>query len=304
MPGFWNRDDKKRMAMRRLDLAALEIFRQVALEGSISGAALKLNRVQSNISTRVKQLEEHLGTVLFEREPRGLSLTEAGRTLLSYAERLLSLSEEAVDALTAAEPSGPFRIGTMESTAASRLPEVLSRYHALHPDVVIHLETDTAGGLTRRLCANEIDAAFIAEPIVTEGLTSEAVFEEQLLLVAPISFPPLRRAQEISGKTVVAFEEGCAYRRYLNDWLVEEGIVPGSILSVGSYLAILACVSAGNGYAMVPKSVLDVISSKGEFHCHRLPRRYSRIRTLLVCRENYTSSKLDALRALLPRIRQ
>ncbi|MGI9523178.1 MAG: LysR family transcriptional regulator [Hyphomicrobiaceae bacterium] len=288
--------------MRRIDLAALEIFRQVALEGSISGAALKLNRVQSNVSTRVKLLEERLGTTLFEREPRGLTLTESGQTLLTYADRLISLSEEAVDALTATEPSGPFRIGTMESTAASRLPEFLSRYHGLYPNVTIHLETDTAGGLTRRLCSNELDVAFVAEPIATEGLVWEAVFEEQLLLVAPVSFPPLRHAKEISGKTIIAFEEGCAYRRYLNDWLVEESIVPGSILSVGSYLAILACVSAGNGYAVVPKSVLDVIASNGEFRRHRLPKRYSRIKTLLVRRKNYSSSKLDALRAMLPRI--
>ncbi|MGI9422046.1 MAG: LysR family transcriptional regulator [Hyphomicrobiaceae bacterium] len=289
--------------MRHLELSTLEIFRQVALAGSISAAAAKLNRVQSNISTRVKQLEERLGTALFERNRRGLSLTEEGHTLLRYADRLLSLSDEAVDALQAAKPSGSLRLGTMESTAASRLPPLLSRYHAQFPDVEIHLETDTAGRLTRRLMSNEIDVAFIAEPVVVEGLQAVSVFEEQLLLVAPVSFPALRRSDEISGRTMIAFEEGCAYRRYLNDWLIEEGIVPGNILSVGSYLAILACVSAGAGYAVVPRSVLDTIATQGEFRRHQLPKRYSRIKTLLVWRQNYTSPKLDALRALLPIIR-
>lgn len=285
--------------MPQLDLSALEIFRQVALEKSVSRAAAKLHRVQSNVSTRVKQLEERLETDLFRRDRHGFTLTEQGQVLLTYAERLLALSDEAVEALQEGEPGGVLRVGTMESTAAARLPEILSRYHARWPEVQIHLTTDTAGGLTRRLMADEIDVAFIAEPLVLDGVRSEPVFEEKLVLIAPISFPSLLRAEAISGKTIVAFEEGCAYRRYLNDWLFDEGIVPGQILSVGSYLAILACVSSGTGYAVVPVSVLNMIATEGDFRRHKLPARFSRIKTLLVWKQSYASPKLDALRDLL-----
>ena len=78
--------------MPGLDLRSLEIFRTVAVEGSITKAAMKLNRVQSNISTRIKQLEQHLKKNLFSRQYRGLTLTPDGHLLLSYAERLLQLS--------------------------------------------------------------------------------------------------------------------------------------------------------------------------------------------------------------------
>ena len=169
----------------------------------------------------------------------------------------------------------------------------------VHPKVSIQLTTDTAGGLVRRLLANEIDAAFLAEPLTISGIRSVPVFEEQLILVAPSSFPAINRVEEIGGRTMIAFEEGCAYRRYLNEWLAEAGIVPGQVMSVGSYVAILACVSAGAGSAVVPKSVLDVISSKGEFREHKLPRRYCRIKTLLAWREDYGSNKLAALRGML-----
>lgn len=283
-----------------LSLSALEIFRQVATEGSILAAATKLNRVQSNVSTRVKQLEAQLGKDLFVRTGRGLVLTDDGKTLLQYADRLLALSNEAVDALHVADPSGPFRIGTMESTAASRLPAVLSRYHADYPKVQLHVVTDTAGGLIRRLQATEIDAAFIAEPLRVEGVTARPVFHEQLMLVTPQSFAAAPARQQLNGMTIVAFEEGCAYRRYLQEWVIEEGIDPGPILSVGSYLAILACVSAGTGYAVVPKSVLDTIAPHGAFRRQALPKRFQRIRTLLASRDNYHSPKLDALGRLLP----
>jgi len=286
--------------MDALNLRALEIFRAVALEGSVSKAAAKLNRVQSNISTRIRQLEDHLGKPLFLRRNRGLSLTADGEVLLSYAERLLQLSHEASEALNQGRPAGVFRLGTMESTAAARLPAILSRYHARYPEVQIELETDTAGGLMERLLGYDIEAAFLAEPVTVDGVRTVPVFTESLVLVAPADFPELSDTREISGKTVVAFETGCAYRRYLEQWLAEAGIVPGSIMAVGSYLAILACVAAGTGYAVVPRSVLDTVASQGRFKYYDLPGKLARIDTLLVWRADTRSAKLDALRTFLP----
>jgi DNA-binding transcriptional LysR family regulator len=188
----------------------------------------------------------------------------------------------------------------MESTAAARLPEILSRYHQLYPDVEIELETDTAGGLMDRLFNHDVEIAFAAEPVSFETISTQAVFEEELVLVAPQSFPPLENTSEISGKTVVAFEPGCAYRRYLDEWLLESGIVPGGVIAMGSYLAILACVSAGTGFAVVPQCVLDMVSLKGKFRLYPLPNKFARIKTLLVWRSDYQSVKLDALKELLP----
>ena len=286
--------------MQSLDLRALEIFRAVAVEGSMSGAAAKLNRVQSNISTRIKQLEQQLEKNLFLRRHRGLTLTPDGQLLLAYTERFLRLSMETSEALKLGNPSGVFRIGAMESTAAARLPEILSRYHKLYPDVQIELETDTAGGLMDRLQNYDIEIAFTAEPVSFDWISTQPVFEEQLILVAPQSFPPLENTSEISGKTVIAFEAGCAYRRYLEQWLLEAGIVPGSIMAVSSYLAILACVSAGTGYAVIPQSVLDIVSTKGQFQRYSLPDNVSHIKTLLAWRSDYKSAKLVALKELLP----
>lgn len=286
--------------MHGLDLRSLEIFRTVAVEGSISKAAVKLHRVQSNISTRIKQLEQRLEKKLFLRQNRGLTLTADGHVLLSYADRFLQLSKEATDALNDGEPSGTFRIGTMESTAAARLPDILSRYHQRYPDVAIEVEIDTAGGLVERLLSHDVEIAFLAEPVSFPTIATQPVFEEQLVLVAPHSFPPLENASEMSGRTVVAFEAGCAYRRYLDEWLLDAGIVPGGVIAVGSYLAILACVSAGTGFAVVPQCVLDIVATKGRFQLTPLPGKFARIKTLLAWRTGYESAKLDALRELLP----
>lgn len=285
--------------MRAVELSDLEIFRAVATQGSVSRAAKKLHRVQSNISTRVRQLEERLGTHLFHRQARGLTLTPTGEVLLPYAERLLDLSTEAEAALFDAKPRGNFRIGTMESTAAVRLPHILSHFHERYPDVHIELVTDTSQGLLERLLEFNVEVAFVAEPVSHNTLHTERIFTEELVLVLPQSFPPITRVDEISGRTVIAFGVGCAYRRYLEDWMLEAGITPGSVMEMSSYHVILACVAAGAGFALVPHSVLDAVAVKGQMQVFPVPGRASKVSTLLAWRADFTSAKLNALREIL-----
>src|SRR6476620_1577730 len=130
--------------MRNMDLDSLQIFKAVVDYGGITKAASHLNRVQSNITTRVKNLEDKLGVKLFERHGGRLALSSQGQLLLDYAEKLLRLSSEAESALRCGKPTGILRIGTMESTAAMRLPSLLSQFHRQYPDVQIELVTGTS----------------------------------------------------------------------------------------------------------------------------------------------------------------
>ena len=95
-----------------MDLAALEIFRAVAAEGSVTRAAERLGRVQSNVTTRVQQLEEQLGATLFLREGKRMVPTPAGESLRGYADRLLALAEEARQSVHPHEPGGRLRLGS------------------------------------------------------------------------------------------------------------------------------------------------------------------------------------------------
>ena len=120
--------------------------------------------MQSNVSTRLKQLEAALDAPLFRRQNRRLVLSDQGRVLLSYADRLLRLSAEAQQAVRDGAPRGTLRLGTMESTAAARLPPVLAAYHAAWPQVRIELVTGTSAALAAKVRDYELEAAFVAEP--------------------------------------------------------------------------------------------------------------------------------------------
>src|SRR5258708_20316527 len=104
-----------------MDLSALHIFRSVAEAGGVTRAAEKLNRVQSNVTTRVRQLESELGVDLFVREGKRLHVSPAGKLLLDYAERLIHLAREARQAAHDAHPRRPFRLRTRASPAPTPL---------------------------------------------------------------------------------------------------------------------------------------------------------------------------------------
>lgn len=106
-----------------MDLTQLKMFCLVARTGSLARAAELLHRVPSNLTTRLRQLEQELGADLFIREKQRLRLSPVGHNFLCYAQRILALSEEALNMTHHGEPSGNFALGTMESTAATRLPD-------------------------------------------------------------------------------------------------------------------------------------------------------------------------------------
>lgn len=286
--------------MRTIDLDALHIFRTVAEQGGITRAAAKLNRVQSNVTTRVKQLEERLGTQLFVRERRRLTLSPEGHLLLAYADELLRLSSEAQAAVRSGTPRGAFRIGTLESTAAARLPPILARYHRDYPDVQIELVTGTSGALVARLHAFEIEAAFVAEPFTAEGLETLHAFDEELVVISPRGPARAPRgARDIGARTVIAFAAGCSYRRRLEDWLAADAVVPSQVMEFGSYHAIIACVCAGAGIAIVPRSVLRLAGAERQVDVGALPKKTSRARTMLAWRRGHRSIALEALKTAM-----
>jgi DNA-binding transcriptional LysR family regulator len=273
-----------------MDLSSLEIFKAVAESGGVSRAAARLHRVPSNITTRVRQLEEQLGTALFHRRKRRLILSEEGKTLLTYAERLLALSREAEAAVRDGVPRGRLALGSLESTAAARLPALLARFHALHPEVRLELVTGTTGALVEKTLSAEIAAAFVAEPFTAEGLEMRHIFTEELVLIAP------RALRSLDHSPILAFGAGCSYRRRLEAWLQQQGISPERVMEYGSYHAIVACVAAGGGIALVPRSVLLKTDS---LQIRRLPREISEAKTFLVWRQR--SSAVDALLAIVSR---
>jgi DNA-binding transcriptional LysR family regulator len=284
--------------MRSIDLDTLDIFRTVVQEGGVLRATSKLNRVQSNVTTRIKQLEQRLGRPLFRKQGRGLVLLPEGELLLSYAQRLFRLADEAESEVKSGRAMGVFRIGSLESTAGSRLAPLLSRFHRAHPGVVVELVTGTTGALLQRVAHFEIEAAFVSEPFSPGALASRKVFEEELVLITGKDVGAVRRAADLQGMTLIAFASGCSYRKRVEEWLGASAVLPARTLEFASYQAMIACVAAGTGFAVVPRSLLATLKSAQDVRQHELPARVRRNRTHLVWNGD-ASGSLQRLMELL-----
>jgi DNA-binding transcriptional LysR family regulator len=285
-----------------MELSDLHIFRTVVREGGIVRAAQRLHRVPSNITTRIKQLEASIGVQLFTREHHRLTLSQSGERLLVYADRMLLLSEEARSVLSGTAPAGVLRLGALESTAASRLPAILAAYHKAYPDVSVELITGTNDALTAAVIDRRVEAAFVAEAPATKELAYQALFRERLVIISAASHAPIRRPQDVDADSVIAFPNGCYYRRVLQRWLGERRLPSIRVLELGSYHAIVACVASGTGIALAPESVLETVQHAAVTR-HALPKLHSDVVTPLIWRAAEQSPALVALRELLVRPR-
>jgi DNA-binding transcriptional LysR family regulator len=277
-----------------MELTDLRIFRSVVEEGGITRAAAKLNRVQSNITTRVRQLEQDLGVELFIREGKRLLLSPTGKVLLDYADRLLDLAQEARDAVHDGAPRGPFRLGAMESTAAIRLPEPLSVFHRRYPKVKLDLHSDTIPHMLAAVLAGELDAALVAEPVTDPAVEKATVYDEELVLVAEAGRKPIRSPREVTAETVLAFEHGCAYRLRMQQWFARAGVLPERIVEMTSWHALVGCAAARMGIALMPKMVLGSFA-QAKLSIHSLPPELNHAPTVLVWRKGARSPKVRAL---------
>jgi DNA-binding transcriptional LysR family regulator len=283
-----------------MDLSDLRIFSAVVREGGVTRAAEKLNRVQSNVTTRIRQLEEDLGVDLFLREGKRLHLAPAGQLLLGYADRLLALADEARASIRDPRPRGLFRLGAMESTAAVRLPGAINQYSRLHPDVTLELRIGNPVVLSAAILAGELDAALVSEPIADAPFEKILAFEEEPVIVSAAGHPPVGR-KGCFPITMIAFEHGCPYRRRLENWYARHGEMPERTVELGSYHAMLGCVVAGMGIALLPKSVLTTFPESKRLTVHRLPPGENRSRTVLIWRKGADSPNISALRQILSR---
>ena len=282
-----------------MDLVQLEIFKAVAEHGSISVAAQHIHRVPSNLTTRIKQLEVDLGVELFIRENNRLRLSPAGWNFLDYARRILALVEEARLTVAGEEPQGPFALGSLESTAAVRIPALLAAYNQKYAKVELDLSTGPSGTMIDGVLSGRLAAAFVDGPVLHPALEGVPVFEEEMVIIAPLNHAPVHRAQDVNGESIYAFRANCSYRHHFESWFTQDAAVPGKIFEMESYHGMLACVSAGAGLALMPRSMLQSMPGSSTVSVWPLSETFRFLRTWLVWRRGTVSQSLAMFVKLL-----
>jgi DNA-binding transcriptional LysR family regulator len=279
-----------------MDAADLRIFQAVALSGSMNRAAIELNTVQSNVTGRIRSLEDELGAVLFERTNRGVTLTNAGRRLLPFAARAARVLDDARRAVAdEGVPSGTLIVGSLETTAALHLSNTIARFAAEYPTVDLSLRTGTTCELIEQVLDRRLDGAFVCGPVNHPDLKVEPFVSEELVILTAPSIADFDMMTAKSDLRIIVLKAGCSYRLHLEAILARRGIVGVRQLEFGSLETIISCVSAGLGVTLLPRALIGSVWEAGRVRVHPLPNNAGWVETVFVRhREAYASSALSA----------
>lgn len=273
-----------------MELIALRTFQAVVEEGGILAASRKLNTVQSNVTSRIRRLEEELGAELFFRKGRGLELAPSGRVLLDYARRMLLLERQTSAAVRqVGESVGELRIGAMETFAALHLPAALKAVRADHPRVELRVHTDTSVTLIGRVLDHKLDCAFVAGPVVHPDLHFEELVVEELVQVCARGASPVLQP-------LILFREGCAYRSRALAWQRAIGHAVADAMEFGTLEGILGCVSVGLGWTLMPRRVVEQSLHAADLVIEGVPDEIGRVPTGMITLRD--ARPLAALRTL------
>lgn len=277
-----------------MELSDLTIFRAVVESGGITRAAEKLNRVQSNVTTRIGQLEDDLGVKLFLREGKKLRLSPAGAILLDKANRLLDLAAEAREAVHGETPRGLLRLGAYESTASVWLPGRLNEFQKKYPQVTLELHTWSLQDMISGIVAGELEAAMICRGQDDPRFETMPLYEDEVVLVAPKHKDPLARGNK-DDFVLLSFDDDCPLRHQIERHVREAIRAPSRVIEMSSNHALLGCVAAGMGVGMMPESVLPTFPGHKHLNIHRIPKEVAKKRIALTWRKGMRSARIDAL---------
>lgn len=239
-----------------MNLNHLAIFHAVASSGSVSGGARSLHISQSAVSKQLTEFERTLGVSCFQRLPRGMRLTDAGRLLLGYANRLFAIEAEAEQALRDLHQLGRGRIaiGASRTIGAYMLPRVLAAYRREHPGIELSLQVDNTQSIEDKLIAGEIDIGF-SEGIIRSDVLDYRVFaQDDLVLIAAPRHAVTRGTTtlaQLAKLPLLMHEVGSGTRAVTQRALAEKGLDVHPAMTLASTEAIKHTVATGVGVAIL-----------------------------------------------------
>jgi DNA-binding transcriptional LysR family regulator len=251
-----------------VDLFQLETFLTVAREGSFSRAAKKLYRTQPAVSQTVRKLEDEIGESLFDRSSREGILTDTGKVLLEYAEKLLNMRVEAMGALQELREmsKGKLCIAANEFTCLYLLP-ILNEFRRVHPMVRVTIERSFASKIPDQLLNHSVEMGVLTfRP--DDSLRSIVVYRDELAFVVPPTHP-LARVKEVTIKQLgaeyfVAHHVPSPYRAKVLETFQKRKVPLHMDVELPTIEAIKKFVGLGNGVALIPAICLEAELQRGE----------------------------------------
>lgn len=253
-----------------MDLGQIEAFVQVAQHRSFSKAADALFLTQPSVTARIQSLERDLGEALFERNGRGVRLTEMGSTFLPYARRALKALQEGRDALEGMRnlDIGTLKLGSALTVSTYVLPKILKRYCSTYPGVEVSVHTGRSEQVLQMVLSDDVHCA-LERTVHHPEIVTIPLYEDDLVLVASPDHRFARTGtasiEDVGREPLILFDRGSSYNQLIQGVFRQHGIVPHTLMELDTIEATKKMVEEGLGIALLPK-----VSTEREFEQGRL----------------------------------
>jgi DNA-binding transcriptional LysR family regulator len=286
-----------------MDLTALRVFLSVAEERSFSRAAAKVHRTQPAVSQAVKRLEGELGELLFDRSSKTGTLTDAGRVLQNYGQRLVRLAEEAESAMKELRDlrRGRVLIGANEAAIHTLLP-LMARFRQKVPDIAVDVRRVPARQIAVEVQQGSLDFGALTFRPAEEGLLEVVVGSDELVLLMSPSHPLAKRRQvsmdDVAGEAVVAHNDPSPARERVLRLFEERHIALNMVISLPSLDGIKRAVELKLGVALLPRRCAITEIASGRLVAVPVAGISRRRQLMLVCRKAHRSHAANAFLAV------
>lgn len=238
-----------------MDLRLLQAFLLVAKIGNITQAAEQLNFSQPTVTAQIRTLEDHFGVLLFERVGKKLYITDAGRQLISYAEKILVIHREAQVVLQEFAQDRTIKVGLGTAVAAHIISPVLRDFQEMVKNVSVSIEHCSDLPITvKGILDNSFDLAFVHDHIANNRIVQFEVVVQRLLWIAHSSLIE-RYGDNIWSLPFIALKKDSTYRPKYDHFIQERSITP--ILEYSDSEAIRQAVMNGLGVGVLPEVLLS-----------------------------------------------
>jgi len=248
--------------MTNLTLKQLRYFEALARQGHFGRAADACAISQPALSMQIKELEETLGTDLFERGPRQVRLTNFGEAFALRVRDILRAVDELGDLARASQHRlvGRLRIGVIPTIAPYLLPAIIGNLTRMHEGLEIHVRETLTSKLVHELAEGRLDTAIVALPVSEPSLTEVALFSENFVLVRPgeDEGKPVPNREALREMRLLLLEEGHCFRDQALSFCNMHSAVPRELLDGSSLSTLVQMVSAGIGVTLIPEMALGV----------------------------------------------
>ena len=285
-----------------MELSQLEVFLAVARERTFSRAAEKLFRTQSAVSQTIRKLEDELGEALFDRSSREGVLTDSGRVLHEYAEKLLNLRSEAAESLVELRElqKGKLVIAANEFTALYLLP-LLAEFRRVHPMIRITVQRALGSHIPDDVLRHSAELGVLSYQPQDANLHSVVVYLDELVFIVPPNHPlasaPQVSIRQLGAESFVAHIVSSPYREKVLQLFKTHKTPLHMDLELPTLQAIKQFVAMGNGVALVPEISVETELARGELV--RIPVRELQLKRKLRLIYRKEASLSHAARAFL-----